>query len=166
MTLPPTKAIVPRILLAALLVFGANAAMAATAQVHKTVKPTRAVHTRQVAAAKHRQVAQRQFDLPGFVAATFGGFAVPLVTQATRAAATHAPAAASNDDNWQVYDQGPAPAVTVDNSQSQAAIEASDQAMQQVDQDTFQMDESVISTEAQDDAANAATQQYMTNNGM
>ncbi len=38
--------------------------------------------------------------------------------------------------------------------------------MQQVDQDTFQMDESVINTEAQNDAANAATQQYLTNNGM
>ncbi len=60
----------------------------------------------------------------------------------------------------------PSPAVDVDNSQSQAAIDASDQAMQQADQDTFQMDESVISTEAQDDAANAATQQYLTNNGM
>ncbi|MGC1252892.1 MAG: hypothetical protein WA889_18805, partial [Xanthobacteraceae bacterium] len=71
----------------------------------------------------------------------------------------------SSDDNWQVYDQSPA-TVEVDNSQSQAAIDASDQAMQQVDQDIFQMDESVINTEAQDDAANAATQQYMTNNGM
>lgn len=38
--------------------------------------------------------------------------------------------------------------------------------MQQVDQDTFQMDESVISSEAQNDVANAATQQYLINNGM
>ena len=37
----------------------------------------------------------------------------------------------------------PSPAVDVDNSQSQAAIDASDQAIQQMDQDLFQMDETV-----------------------
>jgi hypothetical protein len=133
---------VSRVALAVALTLSANGAMAATSQVHKTITPAHAVHTRQAAAAKYRQFTQRQFDLPAFVAATFGGFAVPLVTQASRVAGTHAPAA-SSDDNSQAFDENPAP-VVVDNSQSQAAIDATDQAIQQVDQDTFQMDESVI----------------------
>ena len=108
--------------------------------------------------------AGQYFNLPDFIAAAFGGFAVPLVTHAARTTGTHAPAAYSDDDS-QAFDQSPA-AIEVDNSQSQAAIDASDQAMQQTAHDTFQMDESVINTEAQDDAANAATQQYMINNGM
>jgi hypothetical protein len=124
---------VSRVALAVALTLSANGAMAATSQVHKTIKPAHAVHT--------RQVAQRQFDLPDFVAATFGGFAVPLVTHGSRATGTHAPAA-SSDDNWQAIDQSSA-TVDVDNSQSQAAIEASDQAIQQMDQDLFQMDETV-----------------------
>ena len=133
---------------------------------HVAAKTSHTAHhvVHHVAAAKYPQFTQRQFDLPAFITAAFGGFAVPLATHASRTAGTRA-SAASSDDNWQVYDQSPA-TVEVDNSQSQAAIDASDQAMQQVDQDTFQMDESVINTEAQDDAANAATQQYMTNNGM
>jgi hypothetical protein len=139
------SATVSRVALAVALTLSANGAMAATSQVHKTIKPAPAVHTRQVAAAKHRRSAQRQFDLPGFVAATFGGFAVPLVTNASRAANTHTPAASSYDTSPWLYDP-PAP-VVVDNSQSQAAIDASDQAIQQVDQDTFQMDESVINNQ-------------------
>jgi len=38
----------------------------------------------------------------------------------------------------------PSPTVDVDNSQSQAAIDTTDQAIQGMDQDIFQMDESVI----------------------
>jgi hypothetical protein len=132
---------VSRVALAVALTLSANGAMAATSQVQKTIKPAHAVHTRQVAAARHRQFTQRRFDLPDFVAATFGGFAVPLVTYGSRVAGRHAPAAPS-------YDNSPAidtssPAVNVDNSQSQAAIDASDQAIQQMDQDLFQMDETV-----------------------
>jgi hypothetical protein len=51
----------------------------------------------------------------------------------------------SSDDNSQVFDTPPAD-VEVDNSQSQAAIDETDQAIQQTDQDTFQMDESVINS--------------------
>jgi hypothetical protein len=138
------RSTVSRVALAVALTLSANGAMAAPSQVHTTIKPTPAVHTREVATAKSRQVAQRPFDLPNFLAATFGGFAAPLVTQASRATGTHA-AAASSDDNWQVYDQ-PSPTVEVDNSQSQAAIDTTDAAIQQMDQDTFQMDESVINT--------------------
>jgi hypothetical protein len=135
------SSIVSRVALAVALTLSANGAMAATSQVHKTIKPAHAVQTRQVAAAKYRQSAQRQFDLPDFIAATFGGFAVPLVTHASRAIGTHAPAA-SNDDNWQVFDQ-PSPTVEVDNSQSQAAIDTTDAAIQQMDQNLFQMDETM-----------------------
>ena len=130
---------ISRIALAVALTLSANGAMAATSQVHKTIKPAHAVQTRQVAAA------QRQFDLPDFVAAAFGGFAVPLVTHASRATGTQASAASSYDNSPWIYDP-PAP-VEVDNSQSQAAIDASDQATQEVDQDTFQMDESVINNQ-------------------
>jgi hypothetical protein len=59
----------------------------------------------------------------------------------TRGRGTHAPAASSYDNSPWLYD--PSPSVDVDNSQSQAAIDASDQAIQQVDQDTFQMDENL-----------------------
>src|SRR5271163_1014297 len=79
---------VSRVALAVALTLSANGAMAATSQVHKTIKPAHAVHTRQVAAAKYRQFTQRQFNLPDFVAATFGGFAVPLVTHGSRATRT------------------------------------------------------------------------------
>ncbi len=159
-----TKSLVRTTIIVASLALAGNAFAANVG--HVAAKTPRTAHhvVHHVAAAKYPQFTQRQFDLPDFVAAMFGGFAVPLVTHASRATGTHA-TAASSDDNWQVFDQSPA-AVEVDNSQSQAAIDASDQAMQQADQDTFQMDESVISTEAQDDAANAATQQYLTNNGM
>jgi hypothetical protein len=135
---------ISRVALAVVLTLSANGAMAATSQVHKTIRPAPAVHTRQVAAAKYRQSAQRPFDLPAFVAATFGGFAVPLVANASRTAGTHAPAVSSYDTSPWLYD--PPASVDVDNSQSQASIDASDQATQQVDQDTFQMDESVINT--------------------
>jgi hypothetical protein len=155
---------ISRVALAVALTLSANGAMAATSQVHKTIKPAHAVHTRQVAAAKYPQFTQRQFNLPNFIAATFGGFAVPLVAQASRATGKYAPAA-SSDDYSPAFDNSSA-AVEVDNSQSQAAIDASDQATQQVDQDTFQMDESVISTEAQNDAANAAMVQEDINAGM
>jgi hypothetical protein len=132
---------VSRVALAVALTLSANGAMAATSQVHKTIKPAHAVHTRQVAAAKYRQFTQRQFDLPDFVAATFGGFAVPFVTHGSRATGTHAPAA-SSDDISPPIDTSSA-AVAVDNSQSQAAIDTTDQAIQQMDQDLFQMDETV-----------------------
>jgi hypothetical protein len=132
---------VSRIALAVALTLSANGAMAATSQVHRTIKPAHAAATRQVAAAKYRQFPPQQFNLQDFVAATFGGFAVPLVTQASRVAGAHAPAA-SGYDNSPAIAESPAP-VIVDNSQSQAAIDTTDQAIQQMDQDLFQMDETV-----------------------
>ena len=60
----------------------------------------------------------------------------------------------------------PSPAVDVDNSQSQAAIDASDQAMQQEDQSLQDLDASIAAAEQQNDAANAATLQTEINAGM
>jgi len=57
-------------------------------------------------------------------------------------------------------------AVDVDNSQSQAAIDASDQAIQQEDQSLQNLDASVAAAEQQNDAANAATLQTELNAGM
>ena len=57
-------------------------------------------------------------------------------------------------------------AVDVDNSQSQAAIDASDQAIQQEDQSLQDLDASVAAAEQQNDAANAATLQTEINAGM
>jgi hypothetical protein len=71
----------------------------------------------------------------------FGGFAPPLVTHGSRVTGRHAPAASDYDDSPAIDTSSPP--VIVDNSQSQAAIDASDQAIQQMDQDLFQMDETV-----------------------
>ncbi len=60
----------------------------------------------------------------------------------------------------------PTLAVDVDNSQSQAAIDASDQAMQQEDQSLQDLDASVAAAEQQNDAANAAAVQTDINAGM
>ena len=54
----------------------------------------------------------------------------------------------------------------VDNSQSQAAIDASDQAMQQEDQSLQDLDASIAAAEQQNDAANAAALQTEINAGM
>jgi hypothetical protein len=115
-----------------------------------------------VAAAKYPQFTQRQFDLPGFIAATFGGFAVPLVTHASRVTG----AAGNTGGGYDPSFDSPSPSVEIDNSQSQAAIDASDQAIQQMDQNIQDMNASNAASEAQNDAANAATQQYLINNGM
>ena len=131
---------VGRAALAVALTLFANGAMAAPAQVHNTIYPANTVHTR-ATAANYRQFAQRPFDVPAFVSATLAGLGVPIAIHATRTAGIHG-RATSGGDNSQVFDTNPAP-VEVDNSQSQAAIDASDQAIQQVDQDTFQMDESL-----------------------
>jgi hypothetical protein len=57
-------------------------------------------------------------------------------------------------------------AAGVDNSQSQAAIDASDQAMQQEDQSLQDLGASIAAAEQQNDAANAAALQTEINAGM
>ena len=134
LTTTKSRSIVSGVLIAASLAFTASTAMAATT--HKTATATHhVVHTRHVAAAKRGPVAWQQPALAQFFGGLFG-LPFPVTTYAAGKVTSHASAAYS-DDNSQVFDQSPA-AVEVDNSQSQAAIDASDQAMQQEDQDTFQ----------------------------
>ena len=124
-------------------------AMAADANVHKTAKAHvarthAAVH---VAAQRYPQHARAPYNVGQLMSSMFGGGWPALSANPPHAVArgrTHAPAA-SSDDDWQPIDTS-SPAVAVDNSQSQAAIDASDQAIQQMDQDIFQMDESLNNT--------------------
>jgi hypothetical protein len=88
-----------------------------------------------------------------------------IVQNAMRESASHR--ASGSDESSGSYDfSQPSPTVDVDNSQSQAAIDASDQAMQQMDQDLQAMDASNAAAEAQNDAANAAAVQTDINAGM
>jgi hypothetical protein len=72
------------------------------------------------------------------------------------------------------YDQGsydptfdtPTQPTMVDNSASDAAIAASEAAMQDEDANLSALDASIAAAEAQNDADTAATQQYLINNGM
>ncbi len=64
------------------------------------------------------------------------------------------------------FDSPTSSAVDVDNSQSQAAIDASDQAMQQEDQSLQDLDANIAAAEQQNDAANAAALQTEINAGM
>jgi hypothetical protein len=159
LTTTKSKSIVSGILIAASIAFTATTAMAATTA-HKTAAATHVVHTRHVAAAKHRPTVRQQPSLAQF----FGlfGLPIPVVVTAHAARGTVSSATAGYDPTF----DSPSPAVEVDNSQSQAAIDASDQATQQMDQDIQDMNASNAAAEAQNDTANAATQEYLINNGM
>jgi hypothetical protein len=121
-------------------------------------------HPAAAAHVTHRVVARNQspaFVQPAGIGQLFQGlFGLPIPVTVT------AGAASDTGGYDPTFDSPTSSTVDVDNSQSQAAIDASDQAQQQVDQDTFQMDESVINTEAQNDAANAAMVQTDINAGM
>lgn len=153
-----SKSIVSGVLLAAALTFNASTAMAAATPVHKAA----ATHVvRHVAAAKRRPVVRQQAALPQFFSGMFG-LPIPFAVTAHAARAT----AKSDAGSYEPTFDSASSAVAVDNSQSQAAIDASDQALQQMDQNIQDMNASNAAAEAQNDAANAATQQYMINNGM
>jgi len=129
----------------------------AAGDTHVAVNALRTAHPAQTHVTRDYNYQQ---VTPAPVAQIFTGlFGLPIPVTVTAGVA-------SDTGGYDPTFDSPSPTVDVDNSQSQAAIDASDQAMQQVDQDTFQMDESLINTEAQDDAANAAMQQDLINNGM
>jgi hypothetical protein len=87
-----------------------------------------------------------------------------IVRNAERESASHRYAGSSESSGYSpTYDS---PAVEVDNSQSQAAIDAADQAMQQEDQSLQDLDASIAAAEQQNDAANAAALQTEINAGM
>jgi len=106
--------------------------------------------------------------LPVPIAQIFRGvFGMPIVgmpiaaTVAARAA-THAVHAAPATGGYDPTFDSPSPAVDVDNSQSQAAIDAADQAMQQEDQSLQDLDASIAAAAAQNAAAeDMATQDMM-----
>lgn len=153
---PRISSTVSRIALAVALTLSANGAIAAP--VHNAAATTHHV-VRHVAAAK-RPIVRRQPGLVQF----FGLFGLPIPV----AVATHAARGTVSSDSGG-YDPAfdtPSPPVDVDNSQSQAAIEASDQALQQMNQNMTDLDASIAASEAQNDAANAAMVQEDVNAGM
>ena len=160
-------------LIVASLAFTGNAAMAANLPVHYAAAATHVVHPRvaHVVARRPGPPAQPGFDVGGFIQAMMGGSLPPqyskIVQNALRGAASHRYAGSTRDSGG--YDptfDSPSPPVEVDNSQSQAAIDASDQAMQQEDQSLQDLDASVAAAEQQNDAANAAALQTEINAGM
>jgi hypothetical protein len=149
-----TTSLISTGLIVASLALTGNIAMAADLPVHKAAATTHVVHPRvatHVVARRHRPPAQLGFDVGGFIQAMFGGSLPPqyaqIVHNAAREAASHKYAgsegSARDTGGYDPTFDSPSPTVDVDNSQSQAAIDASDQAIQQMDQDLFQMDETV-----------------------
>ena len=171
-----TTALMSTGLIVASLAFTGNAAMAANLPVHKAAATTHVVQPRvaHVAARRPGPPAQVGFDVGGFIQAMMGGSLPPQYTQivqnALRGAASHRYAgsggSARDSGGYDPTFDSPSPPVEVDNSQSQAAIDASDQAMQQEDQSLQDMNASNAAAEQQNDAANAAMVQTDINAGM
>ncbi len=158
LSLTKSKPIMSGVLIAAALTFTASTAMAAATPVHK-VAATHVV--RHVAAAKRRPIVRQQ---PALAQLFQGLFGLPIsVTFAAHAARG---SVSSDTGGYDPTFDSPSPVVEIDNSQSQAAIDASDQAIQQEDQSLNDLDASIAASEAQNDAANAETQQTLINNGM
>ena len=169
-----TTALMSTGLIVASLAFTGNAAMAANLPVHKAAATTHVVQPRVAHVVARRPPAQVGFDVGGFIQAMFGGSLPPqyarIVQNAVRGAASHKYAgsggSARDSGGYDPTFNSPSPPVEVDNSQSQAAIDASDQAMQQEDQSLQDMNASNAAAEQQNDAANAAMVQTDINAGM
>jgi len=118
-------------------------------------------HPAAAAHVTHRVVARNQepaFVQPAGIGQLFQGlFGLPIPVTV---------GSASDTGGYDPTFDSPSPAVEVDNSQSQAAIDASDQAMQQEDQSLQDLDASIAAAEQQNDAANAAAVQTDINAGM
>jgi hypothetical protein len=169
-----TTSLISTGLIVASLALTGNAATAANLPVHKAAATTHVVHPRvatHVVARRRGPPAQLGFDVGGFIQAMFGSSLPPqyaqIVHNAVREAASHKYAGSERDTGG--YDStfdSPSPPVDVDNGLSQAAIDASDQAMQQEDQSLQDLDASIAAAEQQNDAANAAAVQTDINAGM
>ena len=164
-------------LIAALALTG-NAAMAANTQVHTSPKAVHVTQPRVAARAAARVAAPRPyayapvplpFGIGQFIQSMLGGPLPPqyaqIIRNAVRVSASHR-SSGSYESSGSYDFSSPSPAVDVDNSQSQAAIDASDQAIQQMDQSLQDMDASNAAAQAQNDAANAAAVQTDINAGM
>jgi hypothetical protein len=165
-----TKSLVSSGLIVVSLALNGGAATAANLPVHK---PAATAHVSQarpavrVAARQRRPAGQHYFDIGQFIQGMLGGPLAPQYAQiarnAVRESASHGSSGSYDSSYSPFYDS---PAVDVDNSQSQAAIDASNQAIQQMDQSLQDMDASNAAAEAQNDAANAAAVQTDINAGM
>jgi hypothetical protein len=119
-------------------------------------------HPAAAAHVTHRVAARRQrpaFVQPAGIGQLFQGLfglPVPVAVGSARGTGGYDP----------TFDSPTSSTVDVDNSQSQAAIDASDQAMQQEDQSLQDLDASIAAAEQQNDAANAAALQTDINAGM
>src|SRR5580704_12355530 len=169
------KSLITSAILAVSLTLSANAAMAAPTQAnpipnavqsYRTVRATPfapGYSAPRVAAPGYLPNNRLGVDVGQFISGMLGGSLPPqyaqIVRNAVRVSASHRSSGS--------YDfSSPSPAVEVDNSQSQAAIDASDQAIQQEDQALQDMDASNAAAQAQNDAANAAAVQTDINAGM
>ena len=114
--------------------------------------------------------AGRRINVGQLIGAMLGGLPpqyAQIVRNAERESASHRYAGSSESSESSGYSPTyDSPAVEVDNSQSQAAIDAADQAMQQEDQSLQDLDASIAAAEQQNDAANAAALQTEINAGM
>jgi hypothetical protein len=166
-----TKSLVSSGLIAFSLALNGGAATAANLPVHKAAtahvsQPRTAVR---IAARRRQPAAQPYFDIGQFIQGMLGGPLPPqyaqIVQDAMREARSHR--SSGSYESSDSYDfSSPSPSVDVDNSQSQAAIDAADQAMQQEDQSLQDLDASIAAAEQQNDAANAAMVQTDINAGM
>jgi hypothetical protein len=120
-------------------------------------------HPAAAAHVTHSVVGRNQrpaFVQPAGIGQLFQGlFGLPIPVTVTAGAA-------SDTGGYDPTFDSPSSAVEVDNSQSQAAIDASDQAMQQEDQSLQDLDAGIAAAEQQNDAANAAALQTEINAGM
>ena len=118
-------------------------------------------HPAATAHVTHRVVARNQrpaFAQPYGVGQLFQGlFGVPIAVRA---------GSARDSGGYDPTFDAPVSSPAIDNSQSQAAIDAADQAMQQEDQSLQDLDASIAAAEQQNDAANAAALQTEINAGM
>ena len=113
--------------------------------------PTAAAHVTHSVVARNQRPA---FVQPAGIGQLFQGLfglPIPVTVRSARDTGGYDPTIDSP-----TYDSSTA---GVDNGQSQAAIDASDQAMQQEDQSLQDLDASIAAAEQQNDAANAAALQ-------
>jgi hypothetical protein len=158
-------------MLTASLAFAANSAIAAT-PANPIPNASYARPAAHVASRTPYVGGQLNADIGQFIQGMLAGGPVPYanlvrdVRNLPAAHVTHGVVARDTGGYDPTFDSPNSSAVDVDNSQSQAAIDASDQAMQQEDQDLQALDASVAAAEQQNDAANAATLQTDINAGM
>lgn len=153
------------VLIAASLAFTAATASAATT--HRTAVTHHVVHTRHVASAKRGPIVWQQPPLVPFFAGLFG---LPFPAATYAPPAHNARGRAASDSGYDPTFDTPAPDTSAADANSwaieQNAQQASEQAIQEENQSLQQLDDSIAAAEAQNDAANAASQQYLINNGM